>query len=836
MYGMIFGISKAWVAGFLLSLAGMAFADDLSTARSALRDRLYPIARKHAETVLQAETAEKSAVREALLILLESYAREGNYREVLARVSTAKATGQVIGDDVEVAYWTAQALLAVGDLGQAASLAATETNRPSTRLDSFLRILARVEVKRGNSANALQLFKLIDTTSSNSVTRADNALEWAQTLLQQDKRQEALQVLQHQSELPAVTDSVSRGKLMRGRLLMQDGKTTEAASLLSQLSMDAHADESSRVEALLEMSVFSWNGGQTNEAVAFARTALARASQRETRHLAGFRLGDLLIASPETLAEGASLIRKLIREDPESQQSMRAMLKVADAFLRLDKPKEAADEYKIFLETYPASSLDSRVLEGRGYALLKLGQYAAASTAFGQAADRSTQGLHRVQCRLKQADALVADKQFSEAATVYEKTYRANTNSPLAAFSLFQSADALERAQQTKEAITRFGSVIRAFPQDEIATEAMLRLASLQTKSEQYADAIQTYTDVVASKFANKQTLRTAWMERGKVLYRIYRFSQALQDFAAVAEDPGGERDEARFLMILCIYGLGRDGEAKSAASAFLVDFPQSARLPDLILWLGKFSFNHGEFATAQKYFLEFITRWPENRWTEFAAIWAARSAFSASDFTGCVDLISKFRSLRPNSPRILEAMLIQANALIELARFDEAILLLDRLIILGPESEWGHQALLRKGDCLFTMGASNETRYEESLQAYRKRLEKSDLPESAVLQLHFKMARCLEKLRRRQDAIDEYYAGVIVRYLENREKQVWMDDSSTALFLRSVLTVSELYEQQGEREQAIRVLRKALPVQGGGSEELKQRIDRLEKGQKAGV
>ena len=311
MYGMIFGISKAWVAGFLLSLAGMAFADDLSTARSALRDRLYPIARKHAETVLQAETAEKSAVREALLILLESYAREGNYREVLARVSTAKATGQVIGDDVEVAYWTAQALLAVGDLGQAASLAATETNRPSTRLDSFLRILARVEVKQGNSANALQLFKLIDTTSSNSVTRADNALEWAQTLLQQDKRQEALQVLQHQSELPAVTDSVSRGKLMRGRLLMQDGKTTEAASLLSQLSMDAHADESSRVEALLEMSVFSWNGGQTNEAVAFARTALARASQRETRHLAGFRLGDLLIASPETLAEGASLIRKL---------------------------------------------------------------------------------------------------------------------------------------------------------------------------------------------------------------------------------------------------------------------------------------------------------------------------------------------------------------------------------------------------------------------------------------------------------------------------------------------------------------------------------------------
>ena len=135
--------------------------------------------------------------------------------------------GAVIGDDVEVAYWTAQALLAVGDLGQAASLAATETNRPSTRLDSFLRILARVEVKRGNSANALQLFKLIDTTSSNSVTRADNALEWAQTLLQQDKRQEALQVLQHQSELPAVTDSVSRGKLMRGRLLRNPGMVEE---------------------------------------------------------------------------------------------------------------------------------------------------------------------------------------------------------------------------------------------------------------------------------------------------------------------------------------------------------------------------------------------------------------------------------------------------------------------------------------------------------------------------------------------------------------------------------------------------------------------------------
>src|SRR5574344_2037286 len=103
-------------------------------------------------------------------------------------------------------------------------------------------------------------------------------------------------------------------------------------------------------------------------------------------------------------------------------------------------------------------------------------------------------------------------------------------------------------------------------------------------------------------------------------------------------------------------------------------------------------------------------------------------------------------------------------------------------------------------------MGAGNEARYEEARTAYQTRLGQSGLSDLAVLQLHFKLARCLEKLKRVDEAIDQYYSEVMMRYLNGRAKSNWLDENSTALFVRAAFAVSDLYEQKGEQEQALRV------------------------------
>jgi TolA-binding protein len=578
---------------------------------------------------------------------------------------------------------------------------------------------------------------------------------------------------------------------------------------------------------LVEMSVYSMDGGKTNEAVAYARSACERAKSPETRRLAGFRLGDLLCSDAATIDEGEEVVRALVREFPEHPAAMQAQLKLADSLLQAKRPEQAAAAYRIFLETYPLSSLDAAVLQGRGWALMQLGRYAEAGGVFQRAAQVAKDDSEKAECRFKHGDALLADERYEEAARVFAALAEAYPQDALADRALFQSADCLVRAGQSEAAAARYRKVAETYAGREVAPKALLSLAALLAEAGDADGAAGAYTSVIGT-YAQRAVRVDAFAGRGKTHYRAYRFDLAMQDFAFVAENAPERRDEARFMMTLCLYGLRRDQEARAAAAAFLLDFPESPRLPDMMLWIGKFDFNRGRHEEARRFFLDYAARWPTKRWADAAMLWAARASFAANDFTGTIEQVTRLVRAYPQSPRLTEALLVQADALIELARWDEAVLLLDRVLAQAPDSEWGRMALLRKGDSLFALGAGNSVRYREALGAYRQLLGLENQTPSLVLQLHFKAGRCLEKLKLADEAIDHYYAEVIIRYLTEREKGTWFDEQSTVLFMRAAFTVAELYEQRGEPAQAVRVLQRVVQAGVPGAEDARQRIEGL--------
>ncbi len=808
----------------------VALPGDVETARAALQDKLYPIAQTHAETALRGGAADPA---QALLVLLEALAGQGLYAEMLNRFDAFGEVVRLAPRPEAFGYWRALALLNAGQPAEALQLAEAATNAPPVYADAMRRIGARAKQSMGDLPGALALFADVDKRSTNLLTRAENALEWAMALDRSGRSDAALEVLKMQAELSVSGVAVSDGALLRGRILMRLGKTAEATMVFNQLAMSERVAEAARVQALVEMSVFTMNGGKTNEAVAYARSAFERAQLPETRRLAGFRLGDLLAADAATIDEGESLVKALVREFPEHPASMQAQLKLADSLLQAKRPERAAAEYRIFLETYPASSLDAAVLQGRGWALMQLGRFTEAGGSFQRAAEVATNMSEKAECLFKQGDALLADACFAEASQVYAKLAKAYPQSLFADRALFQSADCLERAGKRAEAGVQYRKVADTYPDRDVAPKALLRLAAVQSEAGDFDEAVKTYAAVLAA-FNQKAVRVDAFMGRGKVYYRTYRFDAAMQDFASVAESDPARRDEARFLLTLCLYGLGRDKEARAAAASFLLDFPESARLSDMMLWLGKFDFNRGKFEDARRFFLEYVTRWPANRWADAALLWAARAAFGGADFTGTVELVTRLVRAYPLSPRVPEALLVQADALMELARFDEAVLLLDQVSGQAPDSEWSRMALMRKGDCLFALGADNGARYQEALVAYRAMLEQGVLTPALTLQLQFKAGRCLEKMKRIDDAIDQYYSEVMIRYQEERARGVWYDETSTSLFVRAALNVAELYEQKGQPEQAVRILQRVVQAGVPGEEEARQRIERLRK-KKAG-
>jgi TolA-binding protein len=806
-----------------------AGAGELETARAALHDQLYTVAQTHAEKALAAE----AAPAQALLVLLEALAGQGRYGDILTRLDAVDDALRQAVPPGALTYWRACALLNTRRYQEAVRVVAETSGADPAYADALNRIAARAAREAGDLPGALALFATADRMSTHAQTRAENALEWAAALDQGGRPDAAVDVLKMQAELGVSGDAVNDGALLRGRILMRQGRSTEATMLFNQLAMNERATESARVQALVAMSVYTMDSGKTNEAVAYARSAYERATGPETRRLAGFRLGDLLCAEAATIDEGEALVKALVREFPEHPASMRAQLKLADALLQAKRPERAAAEYRIFLETYPSSALDAAVLQGRGWALMQLGRYAEAGGVFQRAAQAADDGAVKAECLFKQGDALLADGRFEEASRAYAALAETYPKDALADRALFQSADCLVRAGLNAEAAARYRSVAERYPDREVAPRALLSLATLLVDAGDTDNAVRTYTAALDT-YSQKSVRIDAVMGRGKAHYRVYRFENAMQDFASVVENAPERRDEARFMMTLCLYGLGRDQEARAAAAAFLLDFPESVRLPDMMLWLGKFDFNRGRHEDARRFFLNYAARWPTGRWADAAALWAARAAFAANDFTGTIEGVTRLVRAYPQSPRLAEALLVQADALMELARFDEAVLLLNQVLSLAPESEWGRMALLRKGDSLFAMGAGNSVRYSEALAAYRQMLDLENPTPSLTLQLQFKAGRCLEKLKLLDDAIDQYYAEVITRYLNERERGTWYDERSTGLFVRAAFTAAELYEQKGLPAQAAGVLRRVVQSGVPGMEEARQRIERL-RGKKAG-
>jgi len=792
-------------------MATSLLADEpFEIARAALQDKLYDIAQTHAQKHL---TVTEGKSVEALSILVEALCEQGQDQQALVILEKYSNTVERAQQPALFAYWKAHALLNLKRPTEAVIELArvpVPTHDPPLN-DALLRLMARAKKASGDIAGAIDGFALVDISSTNTTTRAANMVEWALTLDGTQKINQALDVLSRLLKFNVESVEVSDGLLLRSRLLMQQGKQAESLLGYEQLSTNILVASRIRVQAFTEMST----------------AALAR--QTDMRQSSGFYLSDLLCADVSTLDECALLIKTLAREFPDDPLAMQAHLKLADSFLRYRLAERAADEYRLVLETYTSSSKDDRVLLGRGWALFQLKRYTEAAGVFQRVVEQTTNQVVKAESLFKWGDALLADGRNAEAANIFARVTEEVPQSLLVPRALYQQAECLERSEQATPAVPIYQKLIRDYPKHEYVGRALLRLGALYGARGDLAVAIETYT-LIQTNAALKAYHSDAFMGRGNVYYRLYRFDAAMKDFATVGEADPSRRDEACYVITRCLYALGRDKEAQASAKSFIAEFPESSRLPDMILWIGKFDFNRGKFSDARKMFIDYVTRWPTANLADAALLWSARAALDDADFSSAVELVARLVREYPKSVRITESRLVQASALMELARFSEAILLLDQIIVTDPTSEWVEPAKLRKGDCLFAMGADNPDRYLKALATYRDVLQQASLSASQILQLNYKAARCLEKLRRIDEAIDAYYSDVVIRYQTNHAQGVWYDDSASGLFVRAAFNVAELYEQKGRSGSAIKVLERVLETDVLGKDEVRARIDRLRK------
>ncbi len=385
---------------------------------------------------------------------------------------------------------------------------------------------------------------------------------------------------------------------------------------------------------------------------------------------------------------------------------------------------------------------------------------------------------------------------FARAETVAEsETDRART--------LLEQGDVLASAGRGDEAMSKYRTVLAKYPETPSGRKlkVVVELRDLESK--------------------------------GRALYRNFHFGEAQQAFSELARRDPARAPRMSYLEVLCLYGQGRDDEAAQAARKLAAGSSDPDVRAEATLWLAKFCYNARSWQESCNLFETYATNLvPSSVQAPSALVWAARAAFAARDHQRAISIVTTLATSYPDSPEKASGWLVQGEALVELARLDEAILVFGRLVLMeDAPAQTRFRARVLKTDVLFVMGADSPVRYREALDGYRELLQGESLTPDERLSLSFKVARTLEKLGRTEEATDQYYAEVVCAYRDGRERGVVYDEESAATFARAAFRLADEFERRGEGRRAGNMLR--LVVRSdvvSAADEARRRLERLKR------
>ena len=391
----------------------------------------------------------------------------------------------------------------------------------------------------------------------------------------------------------------------------------------------------------------------------------------------------------------------------------------------------------------------------------------------------------------------------------------------------------LARREDALEAFQRAGELAS---DDETRARVAVKVGDILQELERSDEAIAAYRAVL-DKYPNTDVAKRLQSvvaireleKRGRELYRNLDFAEAAKVFEEVGKADAARAPMMSFYAVLCLYGQGRDDEACAQARKLTVSCPSPALRLESTLWLAKFLYNRREWEESGRLFADYAKAQADAARAADALLWAARAAFAEENFSRAIQLAAQVVESYPETKAKPRALLVQGEALVELARFDEAVLVLDRVSVSeSVSSDDRVRAQVLKADALYAMGSDNPVRYEAALDAYRSVDFGGKVSPGEKIVLAYKTARTLEKLKRLDEATDLYYAQVILAYRSARLAGQRLTDEARAAFSRAAFRLADEYESRGREAQAVSVLRLVVESDVPAADEAAKRIDRI--------
>jgi TolA-binding protein len=798
--------------------------DPLAAGRVALEDGFAAMAEQSFRVSLEKGALSEADVSAARHYLLESLVAQEKFDAMLALLDGWASSGGV-AFDVDV-YWRATVLHQQSRYSEAAELLQPFSKTwPNSHLGApALRLLGLASLKSGNVQSAVDAFEAFAEKYPKSDEASLNRLDWGKALIFQQELKKAIGVLQ-----PIMLDEdagrlAGEARYWIGKTHMQSGDIDQGQAVLAPLVANPDISEELRVKVSLVVAKGQAEAGDTDKAIQLLGDTLSEtrgdnAKRRLSHALCGVLLTD------KRLEEAIPLVKAYVTASPDAVDAAELQLQLGNTLLGEERYEEAIEVYQQFLETFANAGGHAQARQGHGWALMGVGRYAEAATAFEKAFDLFADPKQKMDSLYKVGDARFANAQYQQALAVYQRFLETFPEAPLNATAMFQVGACYAALEQHDAAERAFEAVAEAHPDAPEAGEALLRIGELRQLLNDWKGAEAAFVRVM-DKYKGKPIFARALHGRGLAHY--YQWSpDALADFErVVAEFPGsGVADHAFFMRAMCLYRLGRDAQALSSCREFLERSPDSEWAPSVRFWVGRFAYNTGAYEEAETEFLAFVEQYPEHDLADQAVYRAGMAATKRKEYVRAVELFGQLAKSYPESERLAEARFHQADAMCQLGKFSGAILVFEEVINNYPTSEIVPLAWGRKGDCQFTLGADDPARYEEAIRSYRVVTQSPHARVDHIWQAEYKVARCLEKLDRKEEALDHYYAKVMVPFLMVKNRGEPVSESAKTWFTRASLGAADLVTDKQDWRQLVRILDRIVEADVAVSAEASARI-----------
>ncbi len=794
-------IALAWP----LCLWANADQDILRSGEVALRDGFHDVAENHFLRVTRMEDSPVASHVAAWLGVARARLAAGNLEgadEALARVPSTLPE--------DLSRWKTLVRmdldLARGRFERAAERLEALARVNDARHVQHMRLLARARHLGGDSEAAVTgLRSEIDALPEAAGLR----LELAEILLGMGQKEEALDIW---SDIAAGDGRDPQSRMAVVRMVQHElrgGELGAAKARLDALLASGELDDA------LEPMVFPLMADALKEEGEYLQAAkVLQAWETRLEDDPGIweirsRRAELLVLGGE-LEEGDRILRHLIASRGDAPQIARGQLLLAEALAKsaaeTGEWTAAGEGFERYLSVFTDPEGLLRANLGLANVRERERRWADAESLYERAwqlaPPEAAIGPHIL---MKWADVLKQREQFSAARRKYLEFTERFPSHPLAVQAEYQAALCLAEVKGVDPALEALNRLVARHPNHPLMERAWMQKAHFLSRFLRIERALGAY-DAYLDRYPEGEFVADAMIDKGLAAYRIGLFDLALRQFDLMLERfPDHPRVEQAFFMRgWALYLIGREEEALRVGRTFLERFPDSPFVLDARFWLAEHAFNRRAYEEAEREFLKLtqMTEIPEV--ISKASYFAGRAAVARKNYEVALEQFAMSIDADPEAPHVQEALFYQGDTLTELNRFDAAILVFDQVINLFPATTLALAARGRVGDCHFTMGQQDPSRFQEALAAYRIVEESTGAPPDLRLQASYKVGSALAALNRHDEALAQYMM-VVNRYLRNRSRY---SPGTESIFRRAADAAAQTYEQRKDWRKAIQVYR----------------------------